>query len=54
MKDIYKDEEFEIPAGVSLIVKSRFVTVKGPRGELTKCLPHINKEITKVGDKKVN
>jgi large subunit ribosomal protein L9e len=36
MKDIYKDEEFDIPEGVSVNVKSRLVTVKGPRGELTK------------------
>jgi large subunit ribosomal protein L9e len=53
MKDIYKDEEFEIPEGVSLSVKSRLVTVKGPRGELTKSLRHIDMEIKKVGDKKI-
>ena len=53
MKDIYKDEELEIPEGVSLTVKSRLVTVKGPRGELTKSLRHIDMEIKKVGDKKV-
>ena len=53
MKDIYKDEEFEIPDGVSLTVKSRLVTVKGPRGELTKSLRHIDMEIKKIGDKKI-
>lgn len=53
MKDIYKDEELEIPDGVSLTVKSRLVTVKGPRGELTKSLRHIDMEIKKVGDKKL-
>ena len=53
MKDIYKDEEFEIPDGVSLTVKSRLVTVKGPRGELSKSLRHIDMEIKKIGDKKV-
>jgi hypothetical protein len=53
MKDIYKDEEFEIPDGVSVTIKSRLVTVKGPRGELTKSLRHIDMEIKKVGDKKI-
>lgn len=53
MKDIYKDEDFEIPDGVSVSVKSRLVTVKGPRGELTKSLRHINMEIKKVSDKKI-
>jgi large subunit ribosomal protein L9e len=53
MKDIYKDEEFDIPEGVSVSVKSRLVTVKGPRGELTKSLRHIDMEIQKVGDKKI-
>jgi len=53
MKDIYKDEEFEIPDGVSVNIKSRLVTVKGPRGELTKSLRHIDMEIKKVGDKKI-
>ena len=53
MKDIYKEEDFEIPDGVSLSVKSRLVTVKGPRGELTKNLRHINMEIKKISDKKI-
>ena len=53
MKDIYKDEEFEIPDGVSVTIKSRLVIVKGPRGELTKSLRHIDMEIKKVGDKKI-
>ena len=53
MKDIYKDEDFEIPDGVSVSIKSRLVTVKGPRGELTKSLRHINMEIKKVNDKKI-
>lgn len=53
MKDIYKDEEFDIPEGVSVNIKSRLITVKGPRGELTKSLRHIDMEIKKVGDKKI-
>ena len=53
MKDIYKDEDFEIPEGVSINVKSRLVTVKGPRGELSKSLRHINMEIKKVNERKL-
>lgn len=40
MRDIYKDEELSIPEGVSVEVKARVITVKGPRGELRKvCIP---------------
>jgi hypothetical protein len=53
MKDIYKDEEFDIPEGVSVNIKSRLITVKGPRGELTKSLHHIDMEIKKIGDRKI-
>lgn len=53
MKDIYKDEDFEVPEGVTIDVKSRLVTVKGPRGELTKSLRHIDMEIRKISDRKV-
>jgi len=53
MKDIYKEEEFDIPDGVAVTIKSRLVTVKGPRGELTKSLRHIDMEIKKVGEKKI-
>ncbi|KAI9271556.1 ribosomal protein L6, alpha-beta domain-containing protein [Phascolomyces articulosus] len=49
MKDIYKDDELTIPEGVTVDIKSRVVTVKGPRGELTKNLRHLNIEIKFVG-----
>ncbi|OZJ04574.1 60S ribosomal protein L9-A [Bifiguratus adelaidae] len=45
MKDIYKDEELVIPQGVEVIVKSRRVTVKGPRGTLHQNLRHVDLEI---------
>src|SRR6185312_16984995 len=48
MKDIYKDEELKIPDGVTVEVKSRIVTVSGPRGQLTKNLRHINLELRKT------
>jgi ribosomal protein L6P/L9E len=53
MKDIYKDEDFDVPEGVTIDIKSRLVTVKGPRGELTKSLRHIDMEIRKVNDRKI-
>ncbi|KAI9287059.1 ribosomal protein L6, alpha-beta domain-containing protein [Umbelopsis sp. AD052] len=53
MKDIYKDDELIIPQGVEVTIKSRIVTVKGPRGELTKNLRHLNMEIKAVGEDKL-
>ena len=53
MKDIYKEEEFDIPEGVEVSIKSRYITVKGPRGTLTKSLRHIDMEIKKIGSKKI-
>jgi len=53
MKDIYKDEEFTIPDNVEINVKARNVTVKGPRGTLTKNLRHIDLEIQKVKKNKI-
>ncbi|RUS30359.1 ribosomal protein L6, alpha-beta domain-containing protein [Jimgerdemannia flammicorona] len=51
--DIYKDEELTIPEDVEISVKSRIVRVKGPRGELTKNLRHIDMEIQVIGSKKL-
>src|SRR6478735_11330334 len=51
MKDIYKQDELEIPEGVKVNIKSRQVTVEGPRGVLTKNLRHLAIEITVVGQK---
>ncbi|KAI8647864.1 ribosomal protein L6, alpha-beta domain-containing protein [Parasitella parasitica] len=51
MKDIYKQDELVIPEGVKVVIKSRQVTVTGPRGELSKNLRHLNIEIKIVGEK---
>ncbi|CEP17857.1 hypothetical protein [Parasitella parasitica] len=51
MKDIYKQDELAIPEGVTVTIKSRQVTVNGPRGELTKNLRHLNIEIRVDGQK---
>ncbi|KAI8379459.1 ribosomal protein L6, alpha-beta domain-containing protein [Radiomyces spectabilis] len=53
MKDIYKDDELTIPEGVQVSIKARNVTVKGPRGELSKNLRHLNIEIKFEGKDKL-
>jgi len=53
MKDIYKDDELLIPAGVDVSIKSRIVVVKGPRGELSKNLRHVDMEIKFVAKDKL-
>jgi len=45
MKYILKTEKIVIPAGVTVEVKARVVTVKGPKGSLTKSFKHIKAEI---------
>lgn len=45
MKDVLKTEELDIPEGVDVTVKSRVITVKGPRGTLTKNVRHIDMDI---------
>ena len=48
MKYILKTNRIEIPNGVEVSVKSRKVTVKGPRGSVTKDFKHIKVEINQV------
>jgi len=38
-------ERIKIPAGVEVVVKGRHVSVKGPRGKLTKSLHHLNLDL---------
>lgn len=45
MRDVLKTEELEIPEGVELSIKSRLITVTGPRGTLTKNVRHVNMDI---------
>jgi len=45
MRDIFKTEELEIPDGVDIVVKSRLITVTGPRGTLTKNVRHVDMDI---------
>jgi len=45
MRDIHSTEELEVPEGVDVTVKSRIITVKGPRGTLVKNVRHIDMDI---------
>ncbi|KAH8105906.1 60S ribosomal protein L9 [Cristinia sonorae] len=45
MRDVLKTEELDIPDGVEITIKSRLITVKGPRGTLTKNVRHIDMDI---------
>ncbi|KAH9951649.1 60S ribosomal protein L9 [Amylocystis lapponica] len=55
MKDVIKTEELTIPDDVEVTVKSRLITVKGPRGTLSKNVRHIDMDIRLLDgkDKKV-
>jgi len=45
MRDVLQTEELKIPEGVTLNIKSRLITVEGPRGKLTKNVRHVNMDI---------
>jgi len=51
MRDVLKTEELEIPDGIEVSVKSRLITVKGPRGTLTKNVRHVDMDIRLVKGK---
>lgn len=48
MRDVLSTEELEVPEGVTVSIKSRIVTVTGPRGTLKKNLRHVNMDIQLV------
>jgi large subunit ribosomal protein L9e len=52
MLDVQKVEDLEIPEGVDVSVKSRLITVTGPRGTLTKNVRHIDMDIRVIKGKK--
>jgi len=51
MRDVLKTEELEIPSGVEVTVKSRLITVTGPRGTMTKNVRHVDMDIRVVKGK---
>lgn len=50
MRDVLKTEELDIPSGVDVSIKSRLITVKGPRGTLSKNVRHIDMDIRLLKD----
>lgn len=54
MRDVVQTEELDIPEGVTVEIKSRLVTVTGPRGTLKKNVRHINMDIQLLKDSKRN
>ena len=53
MRTVLATRFVTIPAGVEVTVKARVVTVKGPRGELTKAFKSRSMDIVKVSDKRI-
>ncbi|GAB6033269.1 60S ribosomal protein L9 [Chamberlinius hualienensis] len=53
MKTIKASQIIEIPKDVSVCVKSRVVTVKGPRGTLTRNFRHVQVDMQMIGKSKL-
>jgi len=51
MRDVLKTEELDIPEGIEIAVKSRIISVTGPRGTLKKNIRHVNMDIRLVKGK---
>ena len=51
MKTLLATRFVTIPEGVKLEVKSRVVTVTGPRGELVQSFKHVNLDLQKTGNR---
>ncbi|KAF8592393.1 60S ribosomal protein L9 [Ramaria rubella] len=51
MRDVLQTEALEIPEGVTLNIKSRLITVEGPRGKLVKNVRHVNMDIQLIKGK---
>jgi len=52
MKTVHSSDSINVPAGVKIDIKSRVVTVTGPRGTLKKSFKHLQCEIKSQGKKK--
>ncbi|KAL7433250.1 hypothetical protein ACHAXH_005592 [Discostella pseudostelligera] len=51
MKTVLASRTIEIPEGVEVEINARVVTVKGPRGSLTRDFKNINMDLRRVGTK---
>ena len=54
MRDVLKTEELDVPEGVTVEIKSRLITVSGPRGKISKNVRHIDMDIRLVQQGKTN
>lgn len=53
MKTIVSNQEVTIPDGVEVKVKNSLITVKGPRGSLTRSFAHAKLQIEMLGKRKI-
>ncbi|KAH8118318.1 ribosomal protein L6 [Phellopilus nigrolimitatus] len=51
MRDVIQTEELDVPEGVTVEVKSRLITVTGPRGTLKKNVRHVQMDIQLIQSK---
>ncbi|KAG9095523.1 hypothetical protein FS749_010293 [Ceratobasidium sp. UAMH 11750] len=51
MRDVLTTEELTVPDNVTLDIKSRLITVTGPRGKLQKNVRHVNMDIQLIKSK---
>lgn len=54
MRHVQSEQILDIPEGVTVQIKSRQITVNGPRGVLHKNLNHINVSFEKISDAAIN
>jgi large subunit ribosomal protein L9e len=54
MRDVLKTEELDIPEGITVTIKARLITVRGPRGTLTKNVRHVDMDIRLLKGKMAN
>ena len=52
MRDVIQTEELDIPSSVEITIKSRLISVTGPRGTLNKSVRHVDMDIVKVSNGK--
>ena len=50
MKTLVKDQAYDIPDGVTMTVKARVVTGKGPRGTIVRNFKHMPVDLTMTND----
>lgn len=53
MKNIFATRSINIPEGVTATCKSRYVTISGPRGELSKSFKHAKVDMKMIGARRI-